>query len=70
MFKTPKKPKKTMADSGENPQAGAEKAPVRKTEFLPESSPKIIRDKLMKSFSNKNGDTEDNMDWAVFTRCQ
>ena len=70
MFKTPKKPKKTMADSGENPQAGAEKAPERKTEYLPESSPKIIRDKLMKSFSNKNGDTEDNMDWAVFTRCQ
>ena len=70
MFVTPKKPKKTKVDSGENPQAGAEKAPIRKTEHLPESSPKIIRDKLMESFSNKNGDTEDKMDWAVFTRCQ
>ena len=70
MFQTPKKPKKNKGESGENPQAGVEKAPVRKTEYFPESSPKIIRDLLMESFSNKNGDTEDKMDWAVFTRCQ
>ena len=70
MFQTPKKPKKNKSDSGENPQAAADKAPERKKEYFPESSPKFIRDKLMESFSNKNGDTEDKMDWAVFTRCQ
>ena len=70
MFKTPKKQRKAKGSSEENPQAGADKAPARKTEHLPESSPKIIKEQLIKSFSNKDGDREDQMDWAVFTRCQ
>ena len=70
MFKTPKKQKKAKGANEENPQAAADKAPARKKEHLRESSPKISKDQLMKSFSNKDGDKEDQMDWAVFTRCQ
>ena len=69
-FQTPKKPKNSKPLNDANPQAANDKAPARKTENLPESSPEFIREQLMQSFSNKNGDMPSKINWAIFTRCQ
>ena len=69
-YETPKKPKNTKRSNDANPQAANDKAPMRKTEYLPENSPQLIRDQLMQSFSNQNGDVPSKINWAIFTRCQ
>ena len=69
-YETPKKPKNTKRSIDANPQAANDKAPMRKTEYLPENSPQLIRDQLMQSFSNQNGDVPSKINWAIFTRCQ
>ena len=70
---TPNRLRKAEKKVGaENPQAAddkAEKHRNKKKEEFPESSPEIIRDQLMQSFSNKEGDEPNKINWAVFTRC-